>query len=406
MKALLLAVGNEVLSGRVVNTNASFLSIELEKLGIDVIKHVCVGDDEMMLSKEIDEFISSDIDIIITTGGLGPTHDDFTKEVICEKFNLEMEEKKEAYETLIKYFGVDFAKSNLKQVLFPKDSILLPNPHGTAHGCIFEAKGKKAILLVGPPFENSVMFDLGVKPYLENLLEVAPLVKNYTIMGAGESKLEDYLSDFFKEFNDINVSPYASLGKIRYQITSNVNNKDRFDKCVKRFEELMDEYIVSKDNETIEEVIVKKLKELKYTISFAESCTGGMLASTIINVSGSSDVIKESLVTYSNEAKTKLLGVKKDTIEEYNVVSKEVALEMATGLKQESECDVAISTTGVAGPTGGTSEKPVGLVCYTIVTPNKSYTNEMVFKGDRNQVRLRATMFVLYELYKILKGIK
>lgn len=403
MKALLLCVGDEVLSGRVVNTNASFLAKELEKYGIDTIKHVVVGDNAQMLKKEVEAFINSDIDIMFTTGGLGPTHDDFTKEVVCKEFGLELVSFEEAYITLENYFGKDFAKSNIKQTYFPKDSILLPNPYGTAHGCIFEALGKKVILLVGPPFENEVMFRLGVKPYLEKLLEKAPLVKEFTIMGIGESKIEDYLNDFFNEFSDINVNPYASLGKIRYQITAPIEKKDRFEECVKRFCELMDEYIVSIDNEPVEEVCYKYLKDNGMTISFAESVTGGMLATTLINVNGSSNVIKESFVTYSNEAKIKYLNVKEETIEKYNVVSKEVSLEMAKGLFDLTKSDVCVSTTGLAGPTGGTIDKPIGLVCYTIKVFDKYLTKEMKFKGDRNQIRMRATLFVLYDLYKMLK---
>lgn len=405
MKALILAVGDEVLSGRVVNTNASFLAGELEKLGIETIKHITIGDNEKMLRSEVAEFINSDIDILITTGGLGPTHDDFTKEVICDIFNKEMELKDVAYQTLVNYFGDYFAKSNMKQAYFPVDSIVLPNPIGTAHGCIFEGLGKKVILLVGPPFENTLMFNLGVKPYLESLFEEKLLIKEYTIMGAGESKIEDYLSDFFKEYSDIAINPYASMGKIRYQITTKASNEARFIECNKKFEELMDPYIVSCNNEPIEEVVFKKLKELGYTISFTESLTGGMLASTLINVSGSSEVIKESLVTYSNEAKIKYLKVKEETIDKYNVASMEVSREMADGLYELTNSDVCISTTGIAGPTGGVDGKPVGLTCYTIKVKDKYLTKEKVFKGDRNQIRLRATMYILYELYKILKEI-
>ena len=403
MKALILCVGDEVLSGRVVNTNASFLASELEKLGIETIKHIVIGDNEKNLRKEIEDFIKSDIDIVFTTGGLGPTHDDFTKEVICDEFNLEMEIKEVAYNTLVKYFGENFAKSNIKQAYFPKDSIVLPNPEGTAHGCIVEVGKKKIIMLVGPPFENTVMYDLGVKPYLEKATKDKFLIKEYTIMGIGESRIEDYLEDFFKEFKEIGVNPYCSVGKIRYQITANLDKKDRFDECVSEFERLMDEYIVSKDNELVEEVAVKLLKKLGYTISFTESITGGMLASTLINVSGSSDVIKESLVTYSDEAKIKYLKVKKETIEKYNVASMEVSREMADGLFELTGSDVCVATTGIAGPTGGLENKPVGLCCYTIKVKDTYLTKEKVFKGSRNQVRIRATMYVLYELYKILR---
>ena len=403
MKALILSVGNEVLSGRVINTNTAFLSQQLEKNGIDVTKTIVVGDDDIMLSKEIKEFVNSEYDILITTGGLGPTHDDFTKEVICKTFGYNMVLRDEALETIEKYFGKEYAHSNIKQAYFPKEAILLPNVCGTAMGAILENNNKSVILLVGPPHELHPMYFNGVEPYLQNLLKEKPLIHEFIVMGIGESDAEDYLEEYFEKYQDINIAPYASIGKVRYQITSTEANSKRFILAVNEFRELMKGYITSEKNEDIEEVLVTLLKEKNYTISFAESCTGGLLASTIINVNGSSNVINESFVTYSNEAKVKYLNVNENTINEYGVVSNEVVLEMAEGLKKTTNSDICVSVSGIAGPTGGSEQKPVGLVYFCIKTPNDIVCEHKIFNGNRNHVRLKTTLFILYRIYKMLK---
>lgn len=402
MKALILSVGNEVLSGRVVNTNTSFLSQQLEKNGIDVIKTIVVGDDDIMLTNEVKEFVNSDYDILITTGGLGPTHDDFTKEVICRTFGYDMVLREEALETIEKYFGKEYAHSNIKQAYFPQEAKLLPNVCGTAMGAILEKNDKSIILLVGPPHELHPMYFNGVEPYLQKLLDEKYLIHEFIVMGIGESDAEDYLEEYFEKYKDINIAPYANIGKVRYQITSIESNAERFNSAVEDFRNLMKDYITSEKNEEIEDVLVELLKKLNYKISFAESCTGGMLASTIINVNGSSSIINESFVTYSNEAKEKYLNVSNDTIKKYGVVSDEVVLEMAEGLKKVTNSDICVSVSGIAGPTGGSDKKPVGLVHFCIKTPNEVVCEHKIFRGNRNNVRLKTTLFILYRIYKML----
>lgn len=403
MNAVILSVGNEVLSGRVINTNTSFLAKELEKIGIDVKKCIVVGDDEVALKKEVMDFVQSDFDLLITTGGLGPTHDDFTKEVVCEALGLSLVYREEAYQNLINYFGKDFAHSNVKQAYFPESAHLLPNKCGTALGAILENNNKRVMLFVGPPHELEPMYLEQAKPYLEKLMNKKMLLHEFVIMGMGESDAEDYLENFFIEYNDINIAPYCNMGKVRYQFNALENQKERFDESVSRFRELMKDYIVTENNETIEERVVSKLKEKGYHISFAESCTGGMLASTIVNVSGSSYVLGESLVTYSCFAKEKYLKVKEETIEKYNVVSDEVVNEMVNGLYELTNSEVCVSVSGVAGPTGGSIDKPVGLVHYCIKTPEKTVTEHKVFRGERNQIRLKAVMHILYRIYMLIK---
>ena len=223
-------------------------------------------------------------------------------------------------------------------------------------------------------------------------------------MGTGESKVEELLKDYYKEYSDVETAPYASIGKVRYQITSTLINKARFDAATAAFERIMDDYIITSKNESIEEKVYQELKRLGYHISFAESCTGGMLASKLVNVSGSSSVMSESYVTYSEESKMKILGVEKETIDKYDVVSKMVAIEMAKGLAQKTGSEVAVSVTGYAGPTGGTKEIPVGTVCFSIIINNKEWTYTRFFKTDRNTLREKTTMLIYYYLYELLKA--
>ena len=406
MKAAILNVGDEVLSGKIVNTNSSFLAHELEMIGVETLYVSVVGDDKKMLTNEIKRFNDSECDLLITTGGLGPTHDDFTKEVIFGELGLELVLNEDALKILNDYFKGDYAKCNVKQAYFPKEAIIIPNLKGTACGAILEKNGKIFVILVGPPFEMKPMVTDTLIPYLKRKINNDLIIKEYQVTGIGESAAEEILIDLINKYPFVNVAPYASVQKIRYQITSHEDYRKEFEDVCEEFERIMDEYIISTTNQSIEEVVVEKLKELGYFISTAESCTGGMIASTIVNVNGSSSVFKESLVTYSNEAKIKYLGVNQDTIEKYGVVSEEVVSEMAYGLRKITGSDVCLTVSGIAGPTGGSDKKPVGLVHYAVLVDDYLYTFNKVFRGDREMVRKRATHNCLYEVYKLLKKIK
>lgn len=406
MKAAILNVGDEVLSGKIVNTNSSFLAHELEMIGIETEYVSVVGDVKEMLIKEVKRFNESDCDILITTGGLGPTHDDFTKEVVFGELGLEFELNEYALKVLNDYFKGDYAKCNVKQAYFPKEAIIIPNSKGTACGAIVEKNNKIYIILVGPPFEMKPMVIDTVIPYLKEKNNNDLLIKEYQVMGIGESSAEEILIELINKYSFVNVAPYASVQKIRYQITSHVNYKKEFEEVCSEFETIMDEYIISSTNQSIEEVVVNKLQELGYFISTAESCTGGMIASTIVNVSGSSSVFKESFVTYSNESKVKYLGVKESIINEVGVVSEEVVTEMAFGLRKQTGSEVCLTVSGIAGPTGGTDKKPVGLVHFAILINDTLHTYNKVFRGDREMIRKRATNNCLYEVFKLLKKIK
>ena len=406
MKVEILSVGNEVLSGKVINTNASFLSIELEKIGYEVKRVVTLGDDKEELIKEVNDFLKSDYDYLITTGGLGPTHDDFTKEVLFETLGMELVLYQEAIDLLEEYFSHNYTKCNLKQALYPKGSILLPNDYGTAMGAFIEKDNKMYTILVGPPFEMHPMFNNYLAPILKEKISCEKVVKEYIVMGIGESQVEDLLQDYYKEFSDVEVAPYANIGKVRYQISSYKSNLERFEKAALRFEEIMEEYIISYKNEEIEEKVFEELKRLNYKISFAESCTGGLLASKLINVAGSSAVLDKSFITYSEEAKCEILGVNKETIDKYGVVSLETAVEMVKGVCLKGNCNIGVSVTGYAGPTGGTIDTPVGTVWYAIKINDEIYTYKKLFKSPRNTFREKTMMIIYYHLYQALKKCK
>lgn len=402
----LLNVGNEVLSGKVVNTNASFLSLELEKIGCHIEKVVCVGDDEKALKKEVNDFLDSNIDYLITTGGLGPTHDDFTKEVLFETLGMELVEYQESIDLLYHYFGKEFAKCNLKQALYPVGATLLPNDLGTAMGAYVEHNNKFYTILVGPPFEMKPMVLNYLIPILKKKLDNEIIYKEYIVMGIGESAVEEKLKDYYLEFNDVETAPYASIGKVRYQITGNINNIDRFNLANAAFCKIMDEYIITDKNELIEEKVLQELKRLNYHISFGESCTGGLLASKLVNISGSSAVLDRSFVTYSANAKHDLLGVSFDTIEKYDVVSEEVVIEMVKGVASAAKSEVSVAVTGYAGPTGGTDKIPCGTVWYAIKVNDDIYTYHNIFKTDRNTLREKTGMLIYYHIYSLLKNLK
>lgn len=408
MRALLLSVGNEVLSGKTINTNASFLAIELEKLGIEVVKVVTIGDEKNILKHEVEVFLNSDIDLVVTTGGLGPTHDDFTKEVLFETAEIELVSRQEPLDLLNRYFQGNFAKCNLKQTYYPKDAYLLPNEKGTAMGAVYNdtKRNKLFTILVGPPFEMKPMVNNYLIPYLKKLINKPKLINEYIVMGVGESQVEEMLKEYYPKYPNVEIAPYCSIGKVRYQLTSYDENRLEFEKASLEFKSILGNYIITDKNEEIEDLVYQELKRLNYHISFAESCTGGMLASKLINVDGASSVLDESLVTYSNQSKIEFLNVNENTINKYDVVSEEVAKEMAIGVRNFAKTEVGVSSTGYAGPLGGTDCIPVGTVCFAISVKDYIFSKTICFKTSRNLVREKATMLIYYYLYTVLKDIK
>ena len=395
MKAWILSVGDEVLSGKTINTNFSTISSYFNQIGIDVIKGITIGDNRQDIIESTISFMESDIELMITTGGLGPTHDDFTKEVISEALGIELEYNEQASLDMYNYFKERKTDCNLKQVYYPKGCIIITNPIGSADGFIIEKDNKIIISLVGVPFEMDAMMKKTVIPYLKSKGKVK-LYRQFIVMGDTESSLENKLMPFMKKYPSVSVCPYCSPAKIRYQLTAEVENKEQFDNAVEEFKQFLGKLIVSEVDEEIEDIVVRELKQKGYKISFSESITGGMLASTIINVDGASSVIEESYVTYSNDVKNKQLNVSYETIEKYDVVSEQVVNEMVIGLFNKTNSNVCISVSGYA------SGENAGRVCFAIMINKKIKLFTHSFRGNRNLIRLRAVRRILYELHILL----
>ena len=398
MKAGIFLVGTELLNGATIDTNSIYIAEELNKYGIEIEFKMTVRDVMDEIVKAL-KYAKKNVDLVILTGGLGPTDDDITKEAMAKflKKKLIIDEKEKA-ELLKKYksYG-NLNKTNFKEVEKPEGAISFKNDVGMAPAVYIDG------LVAFPGFPNELknMFPKFLKYYVkENNLKTQIYIKDIITYGIGESVLENTVKDLFTEegiFYEFLVKDYGTL--IRLQTSS--KNKKSVEKIVKKLYNRISEFIIGEDNDRIENTIYECLNSGKkpLTISTAESCTGGMIASKLIEVPGISENFIESIVSYSNEAKIKRLKVKKETLEKYGAVSEEVAREMLAGLKT----DVAISTTGIAGPGGGTKEKPVGLVYIGIRVKDEVKIFRRELKGDRNKIRQRAMMHALYNLLKILK---
>ncbi|MDS0528180.1 competence/damage-inducible protein A [Clostridium sp. SHJSY1] len=402
MKAEIIAVGTEILLGDIINTNAQFLSKELASIGIGVYRQEVVGDNEERLLEALGEALSRS-DIVITTGGLGPTGDDLTKETACKYFKMNLELHKESYEVLESMFkrvGREVTKSNLKQVYFPKEAKVLPNPNGTAPGAILEKNNKIIIILPGPPREMKPMYIDYVKDFLKPMGNGVIKSEVVRVLGLGESFAAEKLKDIIEAGINPTVAPYAKEDDVIFRITASGKDEEEALRLIKPTKEaviskLELDYYGEGEDTTIEEVVANLLISKKLTISTAESCTGGMIASRLINFPGISEVFLEGAVTYSNEAKVRTLDVKEDTLTKYGAVSEETAKEMAIGISKRTGSDIGIVTTGIAGPGGGTEEKPVGLVYIGLYYKGKIKAYRHVFNGNRAEVRRRATITAL-----------
>lgn len=401
MKAELISVGTEILLGDIVNTNAQFLARELASIGIDVYRQEVIGDNEDRLLKTIDEALKRS-DMVITTGGLGPTGDDLTKETACKYFGMKMELHEESLKALKIYFkrlNRQITENNMKQVYFPKEAKVLPNPNGTAPGAILEKDNKVIVILPGPPREMKPMFINHVKNYLAPKGKGMIISKVLRILGIGESYAAEKLKDIIDGTENPTVAPYAKEEDILFRITAKANSKEEGLKLIEPVKkQIIDRLgidIYGEDDEKIEEVVSKLLIDRNIKISTAESCTGGMIASRLIGVPGVSEVFLEGAVTYSNEAKMRTLNVKEETLKKFGAVSAETAMEMAEGIAKRTGSDISVVTTGIAGPGGGTEDKPVGLVYFGLYYKEKTYTYRYVFNGDRNKVRLKAAVTAL-----------
>ncbi len=392
MLAKIISIGNELLNGSITNSNATYISSVLYEIGYEVIKISAVQDDFEMILRE---FETDKVDLYVTTGGLGPTDDDLTKEVVSKITASPLVEYKKAIEHLEKYFTKPLPQYQINQALFPQNSKLLDNVNGTALGCVSDYEDSKIILLPGPPHEMKPMLELGLKYIKKSKIDS----KKYKIVTLGESTIEQMISSIKDKYPDVYFAPYASLSHVDYIIKSNVDIKEACDD----FERTLSNCLISSEFKTYNEYIVKSLSDLNLTISFAESCTGGLLASSIIEVSGSSSIIDQSFITYSNESKKTILGVSDEVLSIFGAVSEECAIQMASGLKKIVGSDICISVTGIAGPTGGTKIKPVGLV-YVCVNYKDNKCYKFNLNGDRTKIRSKVVYKVFDILHNIIRG--
>ncbi|MRZ79775.1 competence/damage-inducible protein A [Paeniclostridium sordellii] len=397
MKAEIITVGTEILLGDIVNTNSQFLAKELASLGLDVYYQSTVGDNESRLMDTLNESLDRS-DIIITTGGLGPTNDDITKEVAAKCFNQELVFYNDIWKDIKQYFekiGVEPTENNKKQAYFPKDCIILNNSNGTAPGAILKKENKMIIVLPGPPKEMIPMFNNELKKHLENLTDYKLISRTLRFFGIGESELEDKLSDIINNQTNPTIAPYAKEGEVTLRITAKSYTKDDADNLIDEVENkiktVVGKYLYGYGETTLEETVAKLLVEKNLTIAVSESCTGGMVSSTLIDYPGISQVFMEGCVTYSNEAKMSRLGVKKETLDSFGAVSTETAIEMAKGVAMNLKTNVGLSTTGIAGPGGGTTEKPVGLVYIGLYINGKTKVKKLNLAGSREKIRVKAT---------------
>ncbi len=366
-------------------------------LGLSCYHQSAVGDNEERLEDALRLALSRS-DIVILSGGLGPTKDDLTKEVTAKVFGKKLVEDAHTKERIQAYFDRIHTKNkitsnNWKQALIPEEAVVVDNHNGTAPGLILKGEnGKTAILLPGPPNEIKPMFERDIAPYLNRLQPEGIYSKMVKVCSVGESRAETMVADIMDEQTNPTLAPYAKTGEVHFRVTAKAKDEESANALMEPmvrelYARFGDKIYTTKEQVTLEEAIVELLKEKGMTVTTAESCTGGLLAGRIMNVAGASAVYQEGYITYSNRAKEKLLGVLEETLRTYGAVSAETAAQMAEGAAKAAEADAALAVTGIAGPGGGSSEKPVGLVYVGCFVKGRVRTEEFIFTGNREKNR-------------------
>jgi nicotinamide-nucleotide amidase len=413
MQAELISVGTELLLGQTLNTNAQFLAKELANLGINVYFQTTVGDNPERLLQAL-EIATHRADLIILTGGLGPTQDDLTKETLAAFLKLPLEIVPAELERLKAAFcqaTLPWTNNNSKQAAFIPGSIILPNSIGSAAGMAFKKGNKGYLLLPGPPSEMKQMFLKSAQPWLNKYFRNENQGHLYStklkFIGITESGLEVLLTDLLEEQSEVTLALYAQPGEIQLRLTSRAADKKEFEEKIRpllqEIKKRTTAYFFARDEVTINEVVAKLLKVNNLTISTAESCTGGLLAASLTSVSGASAYFLGSLVAYDNQVKVKLLGIPQKDLEINGAVSACVGKKMAQKIKQLTNSDLGIGITGVAGPEGGTIKKPVGLVYIGMATPENVFCNQYYFRGNREMIRRRTVRQAYYLIWKYLQ---
>lgn len=394
----IIAVGSELLTPFYQDTNSLYITSRLNDLGLKVSYKSIVGDDRKSLLSCFNQSLKRS-DMIFIIGGLGPTSDDITREVFAEALGKELEFKQELLKTIQKRFrkrGLDMAPSNRKQAFIIKGSEVIENKSGTAPGLWIEESEGVSLLLPGPPVELKTMFESGIMPKMKTFKRGFIAHKILKMAGITESRTEMLISDLYPKSPELNITVLAHPGQIEIHITSHSvasskQAEEQIKPLIESLTERLKRYVFSENGDELEEVIGKLLVKNKKTLSIAESCTGGFLGHRITNIPGSSQYFLQGVQVYSNQAKTRLLGVNKGVIRKYGAVSSEVAGLMAEGIRKRSGTDYGLAITGIAGPGGGTKEKPVGLVFTALSWDNGVKIDQNRFLGNRSTVKFRAT---------------
>ncbi|MCI9429390.1 MAG: competence/damage-inducible protein A [Lachnospiraceae bacterium] len=394
MTVELISVGTEILLGNIVNTNAAYLAEQCAVLGLSCFYQTVVGDNEARLAQVLETALGRS-DIIILSGGLGPTRDDLTKETVARVMGKELHMDEHSRKRIEDFFtkrGLELTDNNWKQAMVPEGAVVIDNDNGTAPGIIIESEEKRVILLPGPPGELIPMFESAIYPYLSKAEPGVIYSQTVKLCGIGESKAETMVADLIAEQGNPTIAPYAKIGEVHLRITAKASAEKEAKKLIKPVvKELKNRFgmnvYTTEENVTLEQAVVDLLLANKLTVTTAESCTGGLLAAKLTGVPGVSEVFKSGQVTYSNKAKHRLLGVKKHSLGKHGAVSENVAKEMAKGAAVSSRADVAVAITGIAGPDGGSPEKPVGLVYIACSVCGKVKVKEYNFTGNRNKIR-------------------
>ncbi len=392
MNIEIISVGTEMLLGEIINTNASFIAVQCAKMGIPVYFQTVVGDNAQRLTDALVVAFGR-ADCVITTGGLGPTQDDLTKETCAAFLGLPLVMNQDALLELRSFFTVmnrEMPKNNEKQVMFPDKSIILNNKNGTAPGCIMQLHGKTIINLPGPPREMEPMFVESVIPFLQKHSQTHFVTRSLHITGLGESKIDEMLSGFMNNSNPT-VAPYAHEGEVTVRLAATASTVDRAHELLHKTETdirviLGDHNIYGTDDETLESVVVSLFMRYGLTVSAAESCTGGLLSARIVDVPGVSAVFNGGIIAYSNDTKTKVLNIDPAIIQKHGAVSKEAAEAMALAVAALLDTDVGIAVTGIAGP-GAEGTKPVGLVFIAVSIYGDVRSAQLNLKGSRQKIR-------------------
>lgn len=393
--AEILCVGTELLLGEVINTNAAYIGRQLARLGISVYRTSVVGDNVARLEEAVNNALRAS-DLLILSGGLGPTYDDLTKETVAKALGLPMVRDEKILKDIEEYFassGRIMPENNSKQADIPLGATALKNRTGTAPGIFIEKDEKAVVLLPGPPFELIPMFEEFVFPRLRAMSDKILISHNLHVMGMGESEVEMHLIDLMQNSANPSLAPYAKEGEMRLRVSALADNEAEGEKmCADIIEKVkastVGKYIYAIDAENVEQLVVKALAERGLTLCVAESCTGGMLGKCITDVSGASAVFSGGVITYSDKAKMDQLGVKEETLKKFSAVSSEVAIEMADGVRKLFGSNIALSVTGEAGPSSATG-KSVGTVYIGISTHESTYAIPLTVSSRRNREYIR-----------------